>query len=112
MHVFLLVFSWLYCCIFTRWPDVFMCNKQHIQHAILLFSVTSFLNVQKYVFWHLQECLCLLVVDDSEEVASSAQEFLECLFSSDRKEHVEHDIMEILNRFCASTELQLNLCLT
>lgn len=82
----------------------FTCNEQLSQHAILLFSVTSFLNVQKYVFWHLQECLCLLVVDDSEEVASSAQEFLEYLLSSNGKEHIEHDIMEILNRFV----LQLN----
>ncbi|PKI65523.1 hypothetical protein CRG98_014023, partial [Punica granatum] len=46
----------------------------------------------------LLECLCVLVVDDSEEVAASAQEFLEYLFSSNKTLNVEHDIVEILSR--------------
>lgn len=47
----------------------------------------------------LQECLCVLVVDDSEEVSAPAQEFIGYLFSSSAKHHVQHDIAEIFSRF-------------
>lgn len=46
----------------------------------------------------LLECLCVLVVDDSEEISASSQKFLRCLFSSGRIETVERDIAEMLNR--------------
>ncbi|GLU04997.1 hypothetical protein SLE2022_221220 [Rubroshorea leprosula] len=44
------------------------------------------------------ECLCVLVVDDTEEIAAAAQEFMEYLFSSTGKHFVEHDIAEIFSR--------------
>ncbi|XP_056163180.1 uncharacterized protein LOC115689602 [Syzygium oleosum] len=46
----------------------------------------------------LLECLCVLVVDDSEEISASAQEFLRYLFSFGRIETVERDIAEMLSR--------------
>ncbi|GKV29316.1 hypothetical protein SLEP1_g38253 [Rubroshorea leprosula] len=46
----------------------------------------------------LKECLCVLVVDDTEEIAAAAQEFMEYLFSSTGKHFVEHDIAEIFSR--------------
>ncbi|KAI3414905.1 uncharacterized protein J3R85_015707 [Psidium guajava] len=46
----------------------------------------------------LLECLCVLVVDESEEISSSAQEFLRYLFSFSRIETVECDIAEMLSR--------------
>ena len=47
----------------------------------------------------MQECLCGLVVDDSEEISTSAQEFMEYLFSASGKHHVEHDVAAIFSRF-------------
>lgn len=47
----------------------------------------------------MQECLCVLVVDDSEEISASAQEFLRYLFSFGGIETVERDIAEMLSRF-------------
>lgn len=47
----------------------------------------------------MQECLCVLVVDASEEVSASAQEFLDYLFSLSGKIHFEDDIAEIFSRF-------------
>lgn len=44
------------------------------------------------------ECLCVLVVDDCEEISASAQEFMEYLFSLPKKHHVEHDVAEIFSR--------------
>lgn len=46
----------------------------------------------------LLECLCVLVCDDFDEVSEGAQEFLENLFSSSRKQSVEHDFAEIFRR--------------
>ncbi|XP_021674719.2 uncharacterized protein LOC110660661 isoform X2 [Hevea brasiliensis] len=46
----------------------------------------------------LLECLCVLIVDDSEEVSAPAQEFIEYLFSSSGKHHVKRDITEIFSR--------------
>lgn len=48
----------------------------------------------------IQECTCVLVCDDSEEVSSVAQEFFGYLFSSNR-EHLEHDVAAIFSRFIA-----------
>ncbi|XP_060670317.1 uncharacterized protein LOC107403735 [Ziziphus jujuba] len=45
----------------------------------------------------LLETLCVLVVDDSEEVSAAAQEFLEYSFSSG-KHQLEHDLAEIFHR--------------
>lgn len=58
------------------------------------------LTVQVQTFWvlHMQETLCILVVDDSEEVSAAAQEFLEYSFAS-RKDQLEHDVAEIFCRF-------------
>ncbi|RVW24030.1 hypothetical protein CK203_093046 [Vitis vinifera] len=52
------------------------------------------------MFWMLQmqECLCVLVCDDSEEVSAAAQGFLEYLFSSSDKHHIECDVAEIFSR--------------
>ncbi|XP_038690270.1 uncharacterized protein LOC119989047 [Tripterygium wilfordii] len=46
----------------------------------------------------LLECLFVLVVDESEEVSSSAQHFLEVLSSSSGKHSVESDVAEIFGR--------------
>ncbi|CAM8934498.1 unnamed protein product [Rhodiola kirilowii] len=43
------------------------------------------------------ECLCTLVCDDCKEVSKTAQEYLEHMISSSRKNEVEKDITEILN---------------
>ncbi|KAK9274612.1 hypothetical protein L1049_021862 [Liquidambar formosana] len=46
----------------------------------------------------LLECLCILACDDSEDVSADAQEFLEYLFSSSRKLHVERDVAAMFDR--------------
>ncbi|KAF7808337.1 TELO2-interacting protein 1 like [Senna tora] len=46
----------------------------------------------------LLECLCALVVDDSDDVSSTAQEFLEYLFSQNWKSLLECDATEIFSR--------------
>ncbi|WJX17050.1 hypothetical protein P8452_07005 [Trifolium repens] len=46
----------------------------------------------------LLECLCALAVDDSDDVSSTAQDFLECLFSQSWKSRIEHDAAEIFIR--------------
>ncbi|KAI4297078.1 hypothetical protein L6164_036986 [Bauhinia variegata] len=46
----------------------------------------------------LLECLCALVVDDSEDVSATAQEFLGYLFSQIRKPLIERDAAEIFSR--------------
>eukprot|EP00257_Ricinus_communis_P015582 XP_015573531.1 uncharacterized protein LOC8280892 isoform X1 [Ricinus communis] len=43
----------------------------------------------------LLECLCVLIVDDCKDVSTPAQQFLEYLFSSSGKHHVQHDMTEI-----------------
>ncbi|OMP09768.1 hypothetical protein COLO4_05147 [Corchorus olitorius] len=45
-----------------------------------------------------EECLCALVVDDSEEISAAAQEFMEYLFSGSQKLHVEHDVAVTFSR--------------
>lgn len=47
----------------------------------------------------MQECICTLVVDDSDEVSVAAQEFLDHLFSERAKYHVESDIIKIFSRY-------------
>ncbi|XP_062012029.1 uncharacterized protein LOC133728620 [Rosa rugosa] len=44
------------------------------------------------------ECLCVLVIDDSEEVSAGAQEFLENLFSLVGKYQLEQDVAQIFSR--------------
>ncbi|KAJ0241840.1 hypothetical protein HA466_0211990 [Hirschfeldia incana] len=44
------------------------------------------------------ECVCTLVVDDSNEVSAAAQETLDHLFSERSKYHVESDISKIFSR--------------
>ncbi|KAI4374634.1 hypothetical protein MLD38_012606 [Melastoma candidum] len=46
----------------------------------------------------LLECLCALVVDDSEEVSSSAQEILQFLFSCSGRYNLKDDGAEMLSR--------------
>ncbi|KAK7310173.1 hypothetical protein RJT34_07504 [Clitoria ternatea] len=46
----------------------------------------------------LLECLCALVVDESVDVSSTAQDFVECLFSQNWKPVVKHDAAEIFIR--------------
>lgn len=47
----------------------------------------------------IQECLCALVFDDSDDVSSAAQDFLEYLFSQNWKPLIERDATEIFIRF-------------
>lgn len=47
----------------------------------------------------MQECLCVLVIDDAEEVSAGAQEFLESLFSLVGKCQLEQDVAQIFSRF-------------
>ena len=47
----------------------------------------------------MQECLCALVVDDSEEVSAAAQEFLENSLLSGGKTQLQLDIAEIFSRY-------------
>lgn len=47
----------------------------------------------------LQECLCVLVVDDYEEISAAAQEFLEDSFLLNRNSHLQNDVSDIFNRF-------------
>uniref|UniRef100_A0A1J3EZ89 TELO2-interacting protein 1-like protein n=1 Tax=Noccaea caerulescens TaxID=107243 RepID=A0A1J3EZ89_NOCCA len=44
------------------------------------------------------ECVCTLVVDDSDEVSVAAQDFFDHLFSERAKYHVESDITKIFSR--------------
>ncbi|PWA99793.1 ARM repeat superfamily protein [Artemisia annua] len=44
------------------------------------------------------ECLCALVCDDDEEVSEAAQMFLESLFSSSGRHHLQCDFADIFNR--------------
>ncbi|XP_024019137.1 uncharacterized protein LOC21399286 isoform X2 [Morus notabilis] len=46
----------------------------------------------------LLECVCALVVDESEEVSAAAQEFLEHSFSSIGNKQLEQDVADIFNR--------------
>ncbi|GJZ12800.1 TELO2-interacting protein 1 [Tanacetum coccineum] len=46
----------------------------------------------------LLECLCALVCDDDEEVSEAAQMFLESLFSSSGRHHLQRDFADIFNR--------------
>ncbi|GJZ39114.1 TELO2-interacting protein 1 [Tanacetum coccineum] len=46
----------------------------------------------------LQECLCALVCDDDEEVSEAAHMFLESLFSSSGRHHLQRDFADIFNR--------------
>ncbi|XP_031256286.1 uncharacterized protein LOC116114265 [Pistacia vera] len=46
----------------------------------------------------LLECLCVLVVDDYEDISAAAQEFLEYLFSPKGKHHMKLDILDVFNR--------------
>lgn len=47
----------------------------------------------------MQECLCVLAIDDSDEVSSASQEFLDDLFLLSGKNNLEHDVGEIFRRF-------------
>lgn len=46
----------------------------------------------------MQECLCVLVVDDHEEIFAAAQEFLKYLLLSSGMQHVKLDVSNIFNR--------------
>nr|GEW58269.1 ARM repeat superfamily protein [Tanacetum cinerariifolium] len=45
----------------------------------------------------LQECLCALVCDDDEEVSEASHMFLESLFSSSGRHHLQYDFTDIFN---------------
>lgn len=47
----------------------------------------------------IQECLCALAVDESDDVSSTAQDFLECLFLQSWKPRIELDATDIFIRF-------------
>jgi hypothetical protein len=47
----------------------------------------------------MQECLCVLAVDDSDEVSAASQEILDYLFLSSGKNNLECDVAEIFRRF-------------
>ncbi|XP_050216425.1 uncharacterized protein LOC126667488 [Mercurialis annua] len=46
----------------------------------------------------LLECLCVLIVDDFEDLSAQAREFFEYLLSSSGKHHVQQDMAEIFGR--------------
>lgn len=46
----------------------------------------------------IQECLCALVVDVSNDVSSTAQDFLECLFSQNLQHVIKRNATEIFIR--------------
>lgn len=46
----------------------------------------------------MQECLCIFVCDDCEDVSSDAQAFFGLLVSSKGKHQIEHDIAELFSR--------------
>lgn len=47
----------------------------------------------------MQECLCVMVVEDNEEISAAAQKFLEYLFLYSGKHYVKHDVSDIFGRF-------------
>lgn len=47
----------------------------------------------------IQECLCALVFDVSNDVSSTAQDFLEYLFSQNLKHVIKQNATEIFIRF-------------
>lgn len=47
----------------------------------------------------MQECLCALVIDDSEEVSAGAQESLRNLFTLIGENQLGHDVAQIFTRF-------------
>lgn len=47
----------------------------------------------------MQECLCILVCDDSEDVSLAAQAFFRYLHSSHGKHHIKHDFTQIFRRW-------------
>lgn len=75
-----------------------------IDSIAVKFCVSCSFFVVLYIFNNIslilmQECLCALVVDDSEEISAAAQDFMEYLFSASGKHYVEHDIAAIFSRF-------------
>lgn len=63
-------------------------------------SLTNELLLNMLILWGLlmQECLCILVCDDSEEVSLSAEAFFRYLHSSQGKHHIKHDFSQIFRR--------------
>lgn len=47
----------------------------------------------------MQECLCALAIDESEDVSFTAQEFLEYLFCITGNDQLQHDLAKIFVRF-------------
>lgn len=66
---------------------------------VLDISIPRILPLDDFLFIMMQECVCTLVVDDSDEVSVAAQEFLDHLFSERAKYHVESDITKIFSRY-------------
>nr|CAN74887.1 hypothetical protein VITISV_007255 [Vitis vinifera] len=66
-----------------------------LKKSRLMLLICNFWSEAAYA---ILECLCVLVCDDSEEVSAVAQGFLEYLFSSSDKHHIECDVAEIFSR--------------
>lgn len=57
----------------------------------------------------IQECLCALAVDESDDVSSTSQDFLECLFSQNRKTLIERDAADIFIRLIFLLDINYSL---
>ncbi|KAL1088800.1 hypothetical protein V6Z11_D08G276000 [Gossypium hirsutum] len=85
----------------ATFPYICVYQAKKVRHGLfvairgLLLKCNFTLEKSKQMFL---ECLCALVVDDSEEISAAAQDFMEYLFSASGKHHVEHDIAAIFSR--------------
>ncbi|XVE98976.1 hypothetical protein REPUB_Repub03eG0156200 [Reevesia pubescens] len=85
----------------ATFPYICVHQANKVRHGLLaaiqglLLKCNFTLEKSKLMFL---ECLCVLVVDDSEEISAAAQEFMEYLFSASWKHHVEHDVAAIFSR--------------
>ncbi|KAE8699110.1 E3 ubiquitin-protein ligase RGLG2-like [Hibiscus syriacus] len=85
----------------ATFPSICVHQAKKVRHGLfiairgLLLKCNFTLEKSKQMFL---ECLCALVIDESEEISAAAQDFMEYLFSASGKHHVEHDIAVIFSR--------------
>lgn len=81
-------------------------SETHLGFNSNLFMLTIKILGANVRSWQslLQECVFVLVCDDSDEVSVAAQEFLEGFLLLGEKQLIEREIAEIINRlvFCDS----------
>ncbi|GMI88663.1 hypothetical protein like AT1G79190 [Hibiscus trionum] len=85
----------------ATFPSICVHQAKKVRHGLfvairgLLLKCNFTLEKSKQMFL---ECLCALVIDESEEISAAAQDFMEYLFSASGKHHVEHDVAAIFSR--------------